>query len=66
MKTLDQHNAERREFLAKVRDASQSTGIACPECGKELIRTNPNTLCLSIPPQINVHCECGYRGYAVA
>ena len=66
MKPLDEHNRERRAQIERMRDSQNHTGIACPRCGAELVRTNPSSVCMSIPPQIAVHCACGFRGYAVA
>ena len=40
-------------------------GISCPECGKELYDTDSMIL-TSCPPQRNIHCDCGYKGYRKA
>jgi DNA-directed RNA polymerase subunit RPC12/RpoP len=43
------------------------TGIQCPQCGDELLETNPGTLLMSNPPQKNVHCPtCKYKSYIIA
>lgn len=69
MKTLEQHNAERR----RVHDSSldfmvpRKNGIACSECGEELYDSHPNLTLTSNPPQKNVHCpKCGFSGYRIA
>ena len=63
MKTLEQHNAERRKDINRP----HPNGIACPQCGKELWDTHPMCILTSNPPQKNVHCPaCQYRGYRVA
>jgi DNA-directed RNA polymerase subunit RPC12/RpoP len=65
MKSLKEHNDERREKWRKR--GIKLNGIACPECGAELYDSNPGMFLLSNPPQLDVHCEeCGYQGYRVA
>lgn len=67
MKSLDEFNAEQYEYHRKLNDDSpQPNGIACPKCGKELFDSNPHVQLDSNPPQMGVHCECGYRGYRIA
>jgi len=69
MKTLDQHNTERRKQIEELRQSLQPhpNGIACPKCSAELWDTDPMMMLASCPPQKNVHCpSCGYRGYALA
>jgi len=69
MKTLDQHNTERRDAHRAAREAMRPhpNGIACPDCGKELWDSSPMITLTSAPPQKDVHCpECGYRGYRLA
>ncbi len=65
MKTLDQHNRERRQgYMA---EPDPHNGIACPQCGKELLDSAPNVVLTSNPPQKNVKCEwCDFHGYRVA
>jgi len=48
-------------------DASQArnvpNGIACPECGNELVDDDPNTMLMSNPAQYYVTClKCAYHG----
>lgn len=63
LKTLQEHDAEVSEAYAKLRE-QHTNGIACPECGKELLDSNPGIVLTSYPPQKNIHCPaCGWRGY---
>jgi transcription elongation factor Elf1 len=69
MKTLDEHNDERRRERESLRRAQDPhpNGIECPECKAELWDSNPTMLLTSNPPQKNVHCpQCKWRGYRVA
>lgn len=59
--SLDEFNA------ARTVPPSTLTGIACPECGKELYDANPGTYLMSNPPKVEVKCAaCGYKGYRLA
>ena len=74
LKTLEEHNQERR--LAhrdiEIRGEPHPNGIACPECGKELLDTIPSEVLSSEvlssnPLQKNVRCPaCGWWGYRLA
>jgi DNA-directed RNA polymerase subunit RPC12/RpoP len=68
MKSLDEFNAERGRHWKFLNDPSPvPNGIACPECGKEMLDSNPMVTLTSNPPQKNIHCpECSYRGYRIA
>lgn len=68
LKALDQHNKERREHFRYLNsNKPRLNGLACPNCGKELVDSNPNMLLTSNPPQKNVKCQaCEYVGYRVA
>ena len=66
LKTLGEHNAEYWSYhRAMYENRPQRNGIACPECGKELWDTNPMVTLTSMPPQKNIHCDCGYKGYRI-
>ena len=70
MKTLEQHNEDRREADERRRKSMQphANGIACPgtNCGGELWDSSPGFVLTSNPPQKNVHCpKCGYHGFAL-
>ena len=69
MKTLAEHNEERRKQQEHLDHMNEPHGndIACPKCGKELWDSTPMMMLTSNPPQKNVHCPaCGYRGYRIA
>jgi len=69
MKTLGQHNRDRRAAYAAMEMMNQPhpNGIECPGCSKELWDSDPMMTLASNPPQKNVYCpECGYRGYRLA
>ena len=69
MKTLDQHNAERRHSFSEQDELNKPhpNGIQCPNCDAELWDSNPMIVLTSYPAQKNVHCpECGYAGYRLA
>jgi hypothetical protein len=65
LKTLDKHNSESLDTYRGWQDMSkpQRNGIGCPKCGEELWDSSPMSTLTSNPPQKNVHCDCGYRGY---
>lgn len=65
MKSLDEWNAERLEAHRRANEYPRPNGIACPDCGAELLDTNAIVL-TSYPPKANVHCAgCGWHGYRV-
>ena len=68
MKTLEEHNKEQEErYRVANGTAPRANGIACPDCGKELMDSCPVIILTSMPPQKNIHCPyCGYRGYRSA
>ncbi len=37
LKTVDQHNTEKRQARKEREEAAKRTGVACPNCGKELV-----------------------------
>ena len=60
LKTLEEHNTE--ALKPKV-EPKYNNGIACPNCGKELIDSNPYLILTSNPPQTATKClNCGYQG----
>jgi ribosomal protein S27E len=62
MKTIEEHNADRFRVLEKV-----GTGVQCPQCGDELIETNPGVILTSYPEQKRVHCQnCKYSNCILA
>ena len=64
LKSLAEHNTHMQNL--QMWDSivqSRPNGIACPECGKELLDTNPNFALLTSPVQYRVHCsDCDYTG----
>jgi len=64
LESLAEHNARMQKL--QMWDSivqSRPNGIACPECGKELLDTNPNFALLTSPVQYRVHCSaCDYVG----
>lgn len=66
LKSLEGHNKEAREHYRDMDKYPRSNGLACPNCGRELMDSDPMML-TSSPPQRNVHCSgCGFIGYRVA
>ncbi len=62
LKTLEEHNAESRKATDDFINPHPN-GIACPECGAELIDSTPMLTLLPMPAQYNVHCEkCNWKG----
>ena len=68
LKSLDEHNSE--AWVAQTgwfSNEPKPNGIACPNCGEELMDTNPMSTLTSYPAQKNVHCpKCEYKGYRIA
>ena len=60
---------EANEEVFKVREMLNSNeprlnGIACPNCGAEMLDSNPMETLTSNPPQKRIHCSnCHYVGY---
>lgn len=66
LKTLDEHNAQAWATYAPD-DVPQKNGIACPDCGAELVDPFPNITLTSYPPMKDTKClSCGYKGYRIA
>lgn len=36
LKTVEEHNTERRKFNEEAEEKARHTGVACPRCGQEL------------------------------
>lgn len=67
MKTLDEHDQERRKYHRINRLAEpEPNGIACPDCGAELVDTNPTITLMSLPPRKYVSCQCGFQSTRIA
>lgn len=67
LKTLDEHNLEACYTQVNMfSNEPKLNGIDCPECGCELMDSNPLITLTSYPAKKNVHCDCGYKGYRIA
>jgi len=66
--SLDEHNSNAWSTQTGwFSNEPKPNGIACSECGEELMDSNPNTTLTSYPAQKNVHCsKCGTKGYRIA
>ena len=59
---LEEHNRRKQLPLMGTRP-SMPNGIACPNCGKELMDSNPDYALLTHPIQYRVHCpHCDWSG----
>lgn len=67
LKSLDEHNSSAWTTQTNMySDDPRRNGIACPECGNELMDTNPMMTLTSHPAKKNVHCpKCEYKGYRI-
>lgn len=68
LKSLEEHNVNAYvdQMFSSANDPVLN-GIACPECGEELMDSNPMEILTSFPAQKNVHCsKCSYKGYRIA
>lgn len=67
MESLEDFNSRRRQaYDNPLTPTTKLNGIACPKCGSEMFDTNPMMTLTSFPPQKDVGCQCGYRGYRIA
>lgn len=61
--SLREHNARRQQPVYFPSSEPVPNGIACPECGKELVDSTPGVALLTHPIQYRIHCpSCGYSG----
>ena len=61
LRSWEEHKKAEREFYNK---RFVESGIACPECGEELL-VDRWVVLTSYPPQKAYHCEkCGWHGTA--
>ena len=63
--SLDEHNSNAWSTQVNMySNEPRPNGIACPECGNELMDTNPMMTLTSHPAKKDVHCpKCEYKGY---
>lgn len=67
LKSLEEHNAGARKSHRHdptCDDPWRACGLKCPKCGNELME-DKKTMLMSMPPQSNVRCDCGYHGFKV-
>lgn len=61
--SLHEHNAQRQQPVYYPVSKPIPNGIACPECGKELVDSSPDWALPTYPIQYRIHCpSCGYDG----
>lgn len=69
LQSLNDFNKEKQHMHNEAEERKRRphyNGIACPECGAELVDSSPFITLLSSPPQKNVHCPNGdYQGYRI-
>lgn len=66
LKSLQQHDSERIRALTADKEP-EPNGIACPECGAELVDPDPLSTYTSYPAQMDVAClKCGWTGRRIA
>jgi DNA-directed RNA polymerase subunit RPC12/RpoP len=65
--SLDEHNSNAWSTQVNMYSGEpRPNGIACPECGNELMDTNPMMTLTSHPAKKDVHCpKCEYKGYRI-
>jgi len=66
VKSLDEHNKDRRAEIARQvqSDLDALSGVACPKCGTEMKYLSEHSMNLSNPPSRTVSCpKCGAAGY---
>jgi hypothetical protein len=60
---LGEYNSD---YLDRLRSKQENggTGIACPNCGQELLDHTERGVLMCNPPKMEVMClECGFSGY---
>lgn len=64
MKKLTPLNKFNQSRLYSTWQDNKPNGIACPECGAELVDMQSNEILTSNPPKIRIRCPvCEYFGY---
>ena len=62
MQALSEHNKAAREAISAAKDSPHWAGVACDECGAEMLKDGL-AINLSNPPTQWVRCpDCGFRG----
>ena len=58
---LEEHNRKRQQSYCRE---PTPNGISCPECGAELLDSNPDIVLTTYPARYSIHCSsCEYHGY---
>lgn len=61
--SLEDNNRSKLKLFKQFDSAPIPNGIACPECGSELVDSTPGLVLTSWPAQYRVHCQsCNYTG----
>ena len=60
---LDEFNGRQG---ATYTNGRRPNGIACPECGEEMYEYPMSPVYMSLPPQKDIYCACGFKGRRVA
>ena len=58
LKSVDEHNTERRHAREEAERKARMTGVACPKCGKELEWSQPYAF-RSLPMTTTSPARCG-------
>lgn len=67
LKTFEDHQNKRIHEISNGEGLGPEfvyNGIACPDCGSELLDVYPDITLMSSPPQYRIECsDCSYKGY---
>jgi len=68
LKSLEEHKTQTAtSHWDLMSNKPRPNGIACPNCGDELLDSNPMMTLTSMPPKKSVNCiNCDYVGYRIA
>jgi DNA-directed RNA polymerase subunit RPC12/RpoP len=68
LKDLSKHNSEASALQFGLNNNNPiKNGIACPNCGNELLDSSPMFTFTSNPSKKSIHCDkCEYFGYRIA
>lgn len=61
LKSFDSHQIE--TYPQQLTNKVVNTGVACPNCGKEITFIENGIRTASIPPKVRVKCDCGWSSY---
>jgi DNA-directed RNA polymerase subunit RPC12/RpoP len=66
LKELSDHESQKRaeHEAKKTSRLNVPNGIACPNCGHEMVDVNQSFVLTSCPPKYEIRCQrCDYRDY---